>query len=115
MQKLHLWFARRRKNHTQCLRSKWLNYISTLEPLGKTPQASPSLFPADPNFVSQSVKTKSALIKASAVIPPTSSVKPKQLAPKAMPWDVLGAGVIPQTLDKGANNKRRQSNLRASF
>lgn len=30
MQKLHLWFARRRKNHTHSLRSKWLNHIFNL-------------------------------------------------------------------------------------
>ena len=40
MQKLHLWFARRRKNTTHSLYNKWLIYISSVGSQGPNPAPS---------------------------------------------------------------------------
>lgn len=70
MQKLHLWFARRRKNHTQTLRSKWLHYISTIQVAGPA---------VDGQQLSKPLKSNAVL------------AKPRNSQTNLQPWSVLGA------------------------
>jgi len=86
MQKLHLWFSRRRKNHTQSLRSKWLNHIFNLS--SSNPNMS---FDASADF-SQSLKPKSGINKNPIALT-AANLKQRQQQPVIQPWAVLSAGV----------------------
>jgi hypothetical protein len=93
MKKLQSWFSHRRKNHTNSLRSKWLNYISNLS------SSNPSMsFDASADF-SQSLKPKSGINKhPTALI--AANLKQRQQQPVIQPWAVLSAGVNPLVTNK---------------
>lgn len=76
MQKLHLWFARRRKNHTHSLRSKWLNHIFNLS----ASNARVSSFDSAADF-SQSLNAKTALHRPTTLSTAAGSKQRQSTAP----------------------------------
>ena len=88
MQKLHLWFARRRKNHTHSLRSKWLSHICEVQTnRGQKAPQMPSNYQAESK---QATKVKAGTARQIAY--PVAASKQRTSAIALQPWSVLGAG-----------------------
>lgn len=95
MQKLHFWFARRRKNHTHSLRSKWLTYISSIQVTAHG---------SDQDFAFLHASNAKACIKSSSFV--SAGPRIHNSSSSLQPWSHLGA-----TKGKGKNFGRRESDI----
>ena len=103
MQKLHLWFARRRKNTTHSLRNKWLIYISSVGQQGhQTAHSGLSQ--------SQTYRSKNGVVKHGT----TATIQNQKSSPTLKPWAHLGAGPAKPAPKKGQLG-RKVSEVRPSI